>query len=58
MFMAAWGMFTSIAFLVYWLRFLFFVKKGEFVYLYELIGAGVVGAILAMGYTCIKALVG
>jgi len=58
MFMAAWGMFTSIVFLVYWLRFLFVVKKGEFVYLYELVGSGVVGAILALGYVCIKQLVG
>jgi hypothetical protein len=58
MFMAAWGMFTSIVYLFYWLRFLFFVKKGEFVYFKELLGASVVGAVLAMGYTCIKALVG
>jgi hypothetical protein len=56
MFIAAWGMFTSLVFLVYWVRFLFVTKKGRFYYFYELIGSSVVGAILAIGYVCMDKL--
>ena len=59
MFIDAWGLFTSLVFLVYLIRFLVVGREGKpFFYVSELLVSSIVGLVFAIGYVCMKNLVG